>query len=93
MSKYYITTAIDYANASPHLGHALEKIGADCIALWRRLVGIQARLGFRFSRRIDHNGPRRILGTGGGSGDDSPADIGSEVFAPRRGHDDEAKGG
>ena len=39
MSKYYITTAIDYANASPHLGHALEKIGADCIARWRRLCG------------------------------------------------------
>ena len=39
MPKYYITTAIDYANASPHLGHALEKIGADCIARWRRLRG------------------------------------------------------
>ena len=39
MAKFYITTAIDYANASPHLGHALEKIGADCIARWRRLCG------------------------------------------------------
>lgn len=39
MGKYYITTAIDYANATPHLGHALEKIGADAIARWRRLRG------------------------------------------------------
>ena len=36
---FYITTAIDYANGSPHLGHALEKIGADAIARYRRLRG------------------------------------------------------
>ncbi len=35
--KFYITTAIDYANGEPHLGHAYEKIGADCIARYRRL--------------------------------------------------------
>ena len=39
MSRFYITTAIDYANGDPHIGHALEKIGADCIARWRRLKG------------------------------------------------------
>ena len=39
MAKFYITTAIDYANAQPHLGHALEKVGADAIARWRRLNG------------------------------------------------------
>ncbi len=39
MSRYYLTTAIDYANGDPHLGHALEKIGADCIARYRRLQG------------------------------------------------------
>ena len=39
MSKFYITTAIDYANGEPHLGHAFEKIGADCIARYRRLRG------------------------------------------------------
>ncbi len=37
--KFYITTAIDYSNGSPHLGHAFEKIGADCIARYRRLRG------------------------------------------------------
>ncbi|UCF20696.1 MAG: methionine--tRNA ligase [Gemmatimonadota bacterium] len=39
MSKYYITTAIDYSNGDPHLGHAFEKIGADAIARYRRLCG------------------------------------------------------
>ena len=37
MSKFYLTTAIDYSNGDPHLGHALEKIGADCIARYHRL--------------------------------------------------------
>lgn len=37
--KFYITTAIDYANGDPHIGHAFEKLGADCIARYRRLRG------------------------------------------------------
>ncbi len=41
MAKFYITTAIDYSNGDPHLGHALEKVGADCIARYRRLRGDQ----------------------------------------------------
>jgi len=41
VGKFYITTAIDYSNGEPHLGHALEKIGADCIARYRRLRGDQ----------------------------------------------------
>jgi methionyl-tRNA synthetase len=39
VSTYYLTTAIDYANGDPHLGHAYEKIGADAIARYRRLRG------------------------------------------------------
>jgi len=35
--KFYITTAIDYVNAPPHIGHAYEKICADVIARWHRL--------------------------------------------------------
>ena len=38
-TSYYITTAIDYSNGEPHLGHAYEKIGADCVARYRRLCG------------------------------------------------------
>ncbi len=39
MDKYYITTAIDYVNASPHIGHAYEKIAADILARYHRLKG------------------------------------------------------
>jgi methionyl-tRNA synthetase len=37
--KYYITTAIDYPNAPPHIGHALEKVLADVVARYHRLWG------------------------------------------------------
>jgi methionyl-tRNA synthetase len=42
--RYYITTAIEYANGDPHLGHALEKVGADAIARFHRLRGEDVRL-------------------------------------------------
>lgn len=32
MDKYYLTTAIDYVNGAPHIGHAYEKIITDIIA-------------------------------------------------------------
>lgn len=32
MDKYYITTAIDYVNGAPHIGHAYEKILTDVLA-------------------------------------------------------------
>ncbi len=39
MSKFFITTAIDYTNGAPHLGHAYEKVLADVLARYRRLKG------------------------------------------------------
>lgn len=39
MDTFYVTTAIDYVNARPHLGTAYEKIGADCLARFKRLCG------------------------------------------------------
>ncbi len=40
MSKpYYITTAIDYTNAPPHIGHAYEKVLADVMTRFQRLNG------------------------------------------------------
>lgn len=36
---FYITTAIDYVNAKPHIGHAFEKVLADAIARYPRLKG------------------------------------------------------
>ena len=37
--KYYLTTAIDYVNGHPHLGHAYEKVLADVLARTSRLQG------------------------------------------------------
>src|SRR5215471_7684998 len=40
MSKtFFITTAIDYTNSPPHVGHAYEKVLADVIARYHRLKG------------------------------------------------------
>jgi methionyl-tRNA synthetase len=39
VARFYLTTAIDYANGDPHLGHAYEKIGADALARYHRLRG------------------------------------------------------
>ena len=36
MNKFYITTAIDYVNAPPHIGHAFEKVLADALARYHR---------------------------------------------------------
>ena len=36
---FYITTAIDYVNGQPHLGHTYEKVLADVIARYHRLKG------------------------------------------------------
>ncbi len=43
MQKQYITTAIDYPNAAPHMGHVLEKVLADVCARWMRLRGDSVR--------------------------------------------------
>jgi methionyl-tRNA synthetase len=52
--RFYITTAIDYANGDPHQGHAYEKIGADAIARYRRLAGDEVR----FCMGMDEHGQK-----------------------------------
>ncbi|MDO9028106.1 MAG: methionine--tRNA ligase [Candidatus Roizmanbacteria bacterium] len=37
--KFYITSAIPYVNAPPHIGHALEFIQVDTIARFHKLIG------------------------------------------------------
>jgi methionyl-tRNA synthetase len=37
--EFFITTAIDYTNSPPHIGHAYEKVLADVIARYHRLKG------------------------------------------------------
>jgi methionyl-tRNA synthetase len=40
---FYITTAIDYPNGAPHIGHAYEKTATDAIARFKRLDGFDVR--------------------------------------------------
>ncbi len=39
LSSFFITTAIDYTNGAPHIGHAYEKVLADVLARYHRLKG------------------------------------------------------
>ena len=39
MGSFYVTTAIPYVNAAPHLGFALELVQADALARYHRLCG------------------------------------------------------
>ena len=39
MKPFFLTTAIDYTNAPPHIGHAYEKILADVLARFQRQRG------------------------------------------------------
>ena len=43
MTRYFLTTAIDYVNSRPHLGTAYEKVCADVIARYKRLRGFETR--------------------------------------------------
>jgi len=43
VQRFYLTTAIDYVNSRPHLGTAYEKIAADVIARYKRLMGVETR--------------------------------------------------
>lgn len=54
--KYYITTAIDYINGKPHIGHSYEKVAADVLARYHR-----AKLGkdnVRFLTGTDEHGAK-----------------------------------
>jgi methionyl-tRNA synthetase len=57
VAKFYLTTAIDYSNGDPHLGHTLEKVGADCIVRYRRLRGDTVR----FVMGMDEHGQKVAL--------------------------------
>ncbi len=39
MTKFYITNAIPYVNAKPHVGHALEFVQSDVIARYHKILG------------------------------------------------------
>jgi len=54
--KFYITTAIDYVNARPHIGHAFEKVLADALARWHRLKGERVF----FLTGVDENAQKNV---------------------------------
>jgi methionyl-tRNA synthetase len=51
---FYLTTAIDYTNGAPHIGHAYEKVLADVIIRYRRLRGDEAY----FLTGVDQHGQK-----------------------------------
>jgi methionyl-tRNA synthetase len=44
MNKFFITNAIPYVNARPHVGHALEFVQSDVIARYHRIIGDETLL-------------------------------------------------
>ncbi len=54
MDPLYLTTAIPFVNAAPHLGHTLELVQADAIARHARLRGRPVR----FLTGTDENAPK-----------------------------------
>ncbi len=44
MSKFFITNAIPYVNAKPHIGHALEFVQSDVIARYHKILGDEVLL-------------------------------------------------
>lgn len=52
MKEFFISTAIDYPSAKPHMGHAYEKICADVIARYKRHKGFNVH----FSTGTDEHG-------------------------------------
>jgi nucleoside diphosphate kinase len=61
--RFYITTAINYANGAPHMGHAYEAVAADVLARYHRAYGREVR----FCTGSDEHG-QKIADTAAGLG-------------------------
>ena len=66
---FYLTTAINYPNGRPHIGHAYEAIAADVIARFQRWTGREVRFqtgtdehGLKMARKAEEQGvtPRAL---------------------------------
>lgn len=60
---YYITTAINYPNGRPHIGHAYEAVAADVVARFQRAMGREVRFqtgtdehGLKMARKAAEQG-------------------------------------
>lgn len=58
--KFYVTTAIDYVNAKPHIGHAFEKVLADALARWKR----EKKNEVFFLTGVDENAQKNVQAAG-----------------------------
>ncbi len=76
---FYITTAIDYPNGEPHIGHSLEKVAADVIARYHRLLGDDTY----FSMGLDENS-QHVVKAAQAHGVDNAAWVNSMDVAFRR---------
>ncbi len=56
VKKFYVTTAIDYVNARPHIGHAFEKVLADALARWKKQKGYDVF----FLTGVDENAQKNV---------------------------------
>jgi methionyl-tRNA synthetase len=54
--KFYVTTAIDYVNAEPHIGHAFEKVLADALTRYKRQKGFDVF----FLTGVDENAQKNV---------------------------------
>lgn len=53
---FYVTTAIDYPNGRPHIGHAYEKVLADVLTRYQRLKGVETY----FLTGVDQHGQKMV---------------------------------
>lgn len=56
MKKVYLTTAIPYVNAAPHIGFGLEAVMSDCYVRYQRLLGNDVY----FSSGADENSLKNV---------------------------------
>jgi methionyl-tRNA synthetase len=75
--SFYITTAIDYVNGVPHLGHAYEKIATDVIARHMRQRGGEV---FFLTGTDEHGEPIADTAEAEGIGPQELADRNAERF-------------
>jgi methionyl-tRNA synthetase len=82
MNGFYVTTAIPYVNAAPHLGHALELVQVDVLARHRRLRGQPVR----FLTGTDENALKNVTAArAAGVGVAEFVAAGADRFAALRG--------
>ena len=79
---FYITTAINYPNGRPHIGHAYEAIAADVIARFQRLRGREVR----FQTGTDEHGLK--MARKAAEQDRSPRELADEMSGYFRAMDD-----